>query len=179
MHRQPTANWARHRLYTQDYDDYLPCAPDPHTKALLVDCHEWTYFDPVLMQRVAVQPDVRFLLKLYGVVFPQYRCPDDRLDPETIKSCLHPKTTDYDTFGSSYRYFDELGLSVLPLGAFEKPSESVLVEDGDCFHNNNPADGCNGAFWDLLFADFHVKMSTLLQRQQAIDNTDAVVGDGN
>jgi prepilin-type N-terminal cleavage/methylation domain-containing protein len=164
-------------LYTQDYDDFLPCAPDPDTKALLIRCHEWVYFDPVIMQRVAAQPDIRFLLQPYGVAFALYRCPDDWIDPTTIKACLHPKTTAFDSWGTSYRFLDELGLSVVSLNEFPNSAEDELMEDGLCWHNQVDRDSCTLGFWDVLFADFHVKMSTFSQRLQALQNSVGIIGE--
>jgi prepilin-type N-terminal cleavage/methylation domain-containing protein len=159
-------------LYTQDYDAFLPYAPNQDTKDVVTKCHAIALGDP-LDERAAILPDVRTVLKPYVVPNLVYQCPDDQLDPASMRACLHPKNTYFATFGSSYNYNDRVGLSIVPLSYFQQPSDSLLMQDYDCWHNRTYRDSCTPGFWDVLFADFHVKMCTILQREEALDNADS------
>lgn len=153
-------------LYTQDYDVYLPYAPDPITKSLLLMGIS-IYGDPIDTAARKL-PDIKAILLPYKAINAIFRCPWDRRTLDIIDPAA--KATYFETYGSSYQYNDWNALRITPLSYFQKPADSFLMGDDECFHNRPDDNSCG--FFNVLYIDFHVKSLTIAQREDAIDNTD-------
>ena len=153
-------------LYVQDYDGYVPYAPDTEAKAAVLAGR--VVFGEPLDGVIKTLPDIKAVLLPYGAANALFRCPWDRRTLETI---FPEKPTWFETTGSSYYYFDWAALRVTPLSAFGDPVETYVMGDFECFHDR-PDEGFKGGFWDVLHADFHVKSLTSEQRQEALDNSE-------
>ena len=153
-------------LYAQDYDEYLPYAPDCDTKRLLSEGYS-RYGEP-LDSAVRIQPDIRTILLPYNASAQLFKCPLDRVIILIDQPNFKP--TWFEEDGSSYQYNDWDALLVTPLGYFQQPSESFLMGDDECFHDT-PSDfareGCG--FFNVLHMDFHVKSLTASQRQDVLN----------
>lgn len=160
--------------YAADYDDRLPYAPNPNTKEI-VSRPQPVYGEP-LDSIAATLPDIRFVLKPYGATPALFFCPSDRMSRLLLEDDPSRKPTQFEHWGSSYRYDDERGLKRKRLGSYRAPTQSYLMEDGDDFHGSSMDTGepyAKGARINMLFADMHVKT---INWQQAIAAREASAG---
>lgn len=153
-------------LYIQDYDGYLPYAPDPNTKALILS--GVSIFGNPLDDEIKQLPDIKAVLAPYNAVNALFSCPSDR---RTIEEVVFrsPKSTWFETSGSSYFYIDQVALAVTPLSSFDEPSSCNLMGDFECYHDAQD-DVCG--FYDLVRMDFHVKSLTASQRNEALQDAE-------
>ena len=152
-------------LYVQDYDDYLPYAPDCSTKKWALKGQ--TVRGEPLDSLARILPDIRAVLLSYGATGEIFRCPSDRLD-SLGRADLKP--TWFEEDGASYQYSDWNSLRVTKLGSFPLPANSFLMGDNDGFHN--PLDEPPYGMYNVLHLDFHVKTLTVPQRQEALNNSE-------
>ena len=158
-------------LYVQDYDGYLPYAPDPNTKALVL--LGVPIFDNPLNDEVKTLPDIKAVLVPYNAVNTLFRCPSDN---RTLQAAHFPapKPTWFETSGSSYFYIDRIALQVTPIASFNEPANSYVMGDFECFHDAQE-DTCG--FFNVLQVDFHVKSLTAEQRETALNNAYSALPD--
>lgn len=146
-------------LYAADYDDRLPRAPDPLTKKLVLDGKD--QFGRPLDDEIRLLPDVRAVLKPYGVSQPLFVCPMDRIDEALANEGGHAPTW-HQECGSSYDYDDDwVFLGNGTLSGYPKPSQGILSSDRSFFHARLKE---NDGMTNALFADLHVKTISWQER---------------
>ena len=151
------------QLYCTDHDDKLPYGPGPITKGVIV--RGGSLFGDPLDSLIRELPDIRGLLAPYGAIPALFRCPMDQNWAARMESGHQP--TYFQEFGSSYEYRDVLALGGRALGGFPAPAENLLMGDAEFFHGGmGPKDG----LVNELFADFHVKTVTWVQRTKMLDS---------
>lgn len=146
-------------LYASDYDDRLPYAPSCQTAKALASSAS-VYGDPT--DKAAKNlPDIRAVLKPYGVVLALFHCPLDRISAALADAGGH-KPTYFEDEGSSYSYDDEDALKdAKTLSGFAHPAQKLLSWDiDDRFHDGNR---------NTLFADLHVKIVTPSQQPDVVE----------
>ena len=132
--------------YASDNDDLLPYAPSCQTALLLSQGK--TVFGAPLDATLKNVPDIRAALRPYGAPTEIFRCPSDKLSPQSKTETT--KDTYFDYEGSSYSYDDKAAIvQQKRLSDFLKTTEKVLSWDVyDGFHEGRR---------NALFADLHVK----------------------
>ncbi len=153
-------------LYAQDYDGYLPYAPDCGTKKLVLKGK--SHFGDPLDSEIKTLPTIKAVILPYGASDMLFRCPSDNI--RNMSWLDVSKSTWYAEDGSSYQFNDWNALRVTPLSYFPEPSSSFLMGDEDCYHGNSQ-DTCGG-YSDILYIDFHVKAANIVQRGEALDETE-------
>lgn len=152
-------------LYSQDFDGYLPYAPDCGRAKLILKGRP-QFGDP-LDSEIKTLPTIKAVLLPYGVIDTLFKCPSDRI--RHLAEMDVSKPTWYEEDGSSYQFNDWNALLITPLSYFSLSSESFLMGDKDCFHGGTE-DTCG--YWNVLYMDFHVKSSDVSQRGEALHNTE-------
>ena len=158
------------QMYSQDYDNYMPYAPDCFTK--IFEMNGGTkYFEP-LGSAAKAQPDIKDILRPYGATDQVFHCPDDVADLSghallPTQSVLPESWFAYD--GSSYNYADWVGLVPKSFSAFDRVSETYLMGDMEHFHDS---DGPFIGLFNVLYMDIHVKARNTAQENDAINLTE-------
>lgn len=154
-------------MYCQDYDDYLPYAPDPATKHVVEQ--GLPEYGPTIDKSILNLPVIMTVLHPYGTISKIFDCPCDTHTQQVIGN-LHGNSW-YAIYGSSYYYSDWNALLVTPLSYFQQPSMSYLIGDRDCFHDK-PDNSIPCGFYNVLHIDLHVKPLTIRQRADELDISD-------
>lgn len=149
-------------MYAIDYDDHIAYAPSPFSKQLASDGRS-PFSEDALNKLAQSLPDVRQVLKAYGVSFNVWSCPMDRIDSNLAAEGGHAATW-YEETGSSYNYDDKHALVGRTLASYPRPSENILASDMSPFHGSYGSSG----IINILFADIHVEGTTNRQRVVAL-----------
>ena len=152
-------------LYAQDYDGKIPMGVDPEDRnnsrfGATIRAYGGAFFDDA-----KTVPYLHEVLRPYVPSPEVFHCPADtgwtiaRL-PGINNGLQNVKPSSFAKYGTSYYCFTVWGFAQNTANDIAEPGQTLLVFDGDLWHNNAGQDLMNG-----LFADGHVQKLSAQQFQ--------------
>ena len=139
-----------HGLYAADWDDRLAYGCDPWFRWQARKNPEMCDEPPSFLAS-----DLKTLLSAYGIPEPLWRCPEDRVETQSIP--YYGAGTYYQAVGGSYRYADEAAVRGASYSVAQ-PSAWGLMTDAGAFHGGGDAEYfAPGRRANVLFFDLHVR----------------------
>ena len=147
-------------LYARDYDGKIPLGVDPEDRNNPQIWRNDRAFGGAFFDDATKIPYLHEVLRPYVASPEIFHCPADvgwersRL-PDMSDGLLHVKPSSFAKYGTSYYCFTVWGFAQKTAADIPQPGQTLLVFDGDLWHNNAGQDLLNG-----LFADGHAQKLT-------------------
>lgn len=150
-------------LYARDYDGKIPMGVDPEDRNNSQIWRDNSAYGGAFFDDAKTTPYLHEVLRPYVKSPEIFHCPADvgwvnpRL-PGINGGLQNVKPSSFAKYGTSYYCFTVWGFAQNTANDIPEPGQTLLVFDGDLWHNNAGQDLMNG-----LFADGHVQKLTAQQ----------------
>ena len=144
-------------LYARDYDGKIPMGVDPEDRNNPQIWRDSRAFGGAFFDDATTIPYLHEVLRPYVKSPETFHCPADsgwqrsRL-PSMSNGLPNVKPSSFAKYGTSYYCFTVWGFAQKTASDIPEPSQTLLVFDGDLWHQNAGQELMNG-----LFADGHVQ----------------------